>query len=110
MIATLAVHDNKAADETFLEVLPIIEAAADDDRNFVKKAVNWALRQIGKRNTELRIAAIEVAKRLGERPEAAARWVGRTLCASLVCHRIYDVVHAHPVRHRSEFLRVRRVV
>jgi 3-methyladenine DNA glycosylase AlkD len=77
MIATLAVHDKKAPDETFLEILPRIEAAATDDRNFVKKAVNWALRQIGKRNPELRTAAIEVAARLAKRPEAAARWVGK---------------------------------
>ena len=70
LIATLAVHDKKAPDETFLEMLPIIEAAAEDDRNFVKKAVNWALRQIGKRNHELRVAAIEVAGRLDN-------WVGR---------------------------------
>ena len=77
MIATLAVHDKKAPDETFLEVLPLIEEAASDDRNFVKKAVNWALRQIGKRNPELRRAAMEAAARLIERPEASARWVGR---------------------------------
>ncbi len=70
MIATLAVHDKKAPDETFLEVLPIIEAAATDDRNFVKKAVNWALRQIGKRNPDLRKAAVEVAARLDN-------WVGK---------------------------------
>ncbi|MEO5926477.1 MAG: DNA alkylation repair protein [Bryobacteraceae bacterium] len=70
MIATLAVHDKKAPDETFLEVLPIIEAAATDERNFVKKAVNWALRQIGKRNPDLRKAAMEVASRLDN-------WVGK---------------------------------
>ncbi len=76
LIASLTVQDKKAPDETFLEVLPIIEAAAVDERNFVKKAVNWALRQIGKRNPELRAAAIEVAARLTDRPEASARWVG----------------------------------
>jgi 3-methyladenine DNA glycosylase AlkD len=76
LIATLAVHDKKTSNETFLEVLPLIEASATDDRNFVKKAVNWSLRQIGKRNPELRKAAIGVAARLAERPEAAARWVG----------------------------------
>jgi 3-methyladenine DNA glycosylase AlkD len=70
MIATLAVHDKRAPDETFLEVLPIIEAAAADERNFVKKAVNWALRQIGKRNPVLRKAAIEVAGRLNN-------WIGK---------------------------------
>lgn len=77
MFATLAVHDKKAADETFLEVLPLIEEMAVDERNFVKKAVNWALRQIGKRNPVLRKAAIEVSARLATRPEAPARWVGK---------------------------------
>lgn len=77
MFATLAVHDKRAADETFLELLPLIEATATDERNFVKKAVNWALRQIGKRNAVLRRAAIEVAQRLAESDNAAARWVGR---------------------------------
>ena len=56
-------------------MLPLIEAAADDDRNFVKKAVNWALRQVGKRNAALLPAAIECAERLRERPSRAARWI-----------------------------------
>ncbi len=77
MFATLAVHDKKAADEVFLEVLPLIEEMAGDERNFVKKAVNWALRQIGKRNPELRRAAIEVAARLAEAREPSPRWVGK---------------------------------
>jgi len=87
LIATLAVHDKRAPDETFLEVLPLIEASANDDRNFVKKAVNWALRQIGKRNPELRLAAMEVATRLSASDSASARWIGkdalRELSASL---------------------------
>ncbi len=77
MIAALAVHDKKAPDETFLELLPLIEATAADDRNFVKKAVNWALRQIGKRNAALRKAAIETAARLTRADSASAKWVGR---------------------------------
>jgi 3-methyladenine DNA glycosylase AlkD len=75
--AMLAVHDKHAPDETFLEVLPLIEEFAIDDRNFVKKAVNWTLRQIGKRNPELRNAAIEVAIRLAEARKPSARWIGR---------------------------------
>jgi 3-methyladenine DNA glycosylase AlkD len=77
MIATLALHDKKAPDETFLEVLPLIEEFSDDERNFVKKAVNWALRQIGKRNTELRMEAIKVSERLAESTSASARWIGK---------------------------------
>jgi len=77
LIATLAVHDKQAPDETFLEVLPLIEETATDDRNFVKKSVNWSLRQIGKRNPSLRLAALEVAARLAESGSSAARWIGK---------------------------------
>jgi 3-methyladenine DNA glycosylase AlkD len=75
LLATLAVHDRGAADKAFIETLPLIEAAADDDRNFVKKAVNWALRNIGKRNAALNAQAIACAKRLRERDSRAARWI-----------------------------------
>lgn len=61
LMAEYAVHNKTAPNETFMTLFPIIEREALDDRNFVKKAVNWALRQIGKRNHELRIAAIETA-------------------------------------------------
>lgn len=75
LIACLAVHDKAAADARFIAVLPLIEHTADDERNFVKKAVNWALRQIGKRNAPLNKAAIGVAKRLRQSESKAARWV-----------------------------------
>ena len=77
LIACLAVHDKQAPDGRFLDLLPRIEAAADDDRNFVKKAVNWALRQIGKRNAALNRAARDCSERLVARPERSARWIGR---------------------------------
>ncbi len=77
LIACLAVHDKRAPDDRFLALLPTIEAAADDGRNFVKKAVNWALRQIGKRNPSLNRAAIAGAERLVARPELSAQWIGR---------------------------------
>ncbi|MBN8487683.1 MAG: DNA alkylation repair protein, partial [Burkholderiales bacterium] len=76
LLAALAVHDKRAPDERFLEVLPLIEAHADDERNFVKKAVNWALRQIGKRNSLLLVPALHCAERLKQRPERSARWIG----------------------------------
>jgi len=75
LIAALAVHDKAAADERFLAVLPLIEQAADDERNFVKKAVNWALRQIGKRNAVLRGHAIACAESLRARHSPPARWI-----------------------------------
>jgi len=75
LLATLAVHDKAAADEAFIATLPLIEAAATDDRNFVKKAVNWALRNIGKRNAALNTQAIACAERLRATQARAARWV-----------------------------------
>lgn len=82
LMAVLAVHDKEASDERFLEWLKVVEAYAWDGRNFVKKAVNWALRQIGKRNERLRLAAVEVAGRLAAADDAAARWVGATPCGN----------------------------
>ena len=73
----LTVHDKQAGDEPFGQGLRLIERAATDERNFVKKAVNMALRAIGKRNPALNAAAVAVARRLADSPEAAARWVGK---------------------------------
>ena len=75
LLATLAVHDKQAGDTRFLDALERIEEAADDDRNFVRKAVNWALRNIGKRNATLNAAAISQALRLQDRGTRAARWI-----------------------------------
>jgi 3-methyladenine DNA glycosylase AlkD len=75
LIACLAWHDKKAADEQFIALLPIIEAGATDNRNFVKKAVNWALRHIGKRNANLNRAALETAREIAQMDSKAARWV-----------------------------------
>jgi 3-methyladenine DNA glycosylase AlkD len=75
LMAGLAVHDKKAGSGDFAEFFAAIEREACDGRNFVKKAVNWALRQIGKRNLELRAAAIEVAERIAALDCRAAKWV-----------------------------------
>ena len=77
MLASLTVHDKKAPDELYLAGLKLVEREAVDDRNFVKKAVNWALRSIGKRSPALNKASIDVARRLAESPDAAPRWVGK---------------------------------
>jgi 3-methyladenine DNA glycosylase AlkD len=77
LLASLALHDKGAGDERFLECLPLVEHAADDERNFVKKGVSWALRSIGRRNAGLRTEALAVAERLAASPPGAARWVGR---------------------------------
>jgi len=75
LIACLAWHDKKASDEKFIELLPVIIRGATDERNFVKKAVNWALRNIGKRNLNLNEAAINAAKEIKRLDSKAARWV-----------------------------------
>ena len=75
LMAALAVHDKKAADEDFLKFLPLIKEAATDDRNFVKKAVNWALRQIGKRNLNLNKMAIKTAGEIQQVDARSARWI-----------------------------------
>ena len=75
LMARLAVHDKNAPDRAFLDVLPLIVRGSTDERNFVKKAVNWALRQIGKRNRPLNRAAIAVAKELADSESRTARWI-----------------------------------
>jgi 3-methyladenine DNA glycosylase AlkD len=77
LLASLALHHKDALDKPFLGSLRLIERAATDERNFVKKGVSWALRGVGRRNATLNAAAVKVAQRLVESPEAASRWVGR---------------------------------
>jgi 3-methyladenine DNA glycosylase AlkD len=74
-MATLAVHDKEAGDKEFLKFLPIIKREARDERNFVKKAVNWALRQIGKRNPYLNRMAIKTANEIQGIDSRAAKWI-----------------------------------
>lgn len=75
LIAWLAVHDKKADDEKIAKFLPILEQKSDDERNFIKKAVNWSLRQIGKRNLYLNKLAIETAERIKLQNTKSARWI-----------------------------------
>lgn len=77
LMAVLASHDKTSPDECFLPFFAAIEREAGDSRNFVKKAVNWALRQMGKRNEALRREAAAVAGRLAGSESRAARWVGK---------------------------------
>ncbi len=77
MMAELAVHDKQATDEQFLLFFPLIKQYAVDERNFVKKAVNWALRQIGKRNSHLRDLAVEWAEAIKQIDSKTARWIAK---------------------------------
>ena len=75
LIACLAWHDKKTEDEKFIRLFPLILRGATDERNFVKKAVNWALRNIGKRNSSLNKAAISTAEEIQHLDSRAARWI-----------------------------------
>jgi 3-methyladenine DNA glycosylase AlkD len=92
MIAVAAVHLKTEPDETILGWLPLVAAHAGDDRNFVKKAVNWALRQTGKRNARCHGQALSMAQTLAERQDRTARWIGkdavRELTSSAVLTRL----------------------
>jgi 3-methyladenine DNA glycosylase AlkD len=73
----LTVHDKSADDEHYVDALALVERAASDERHFVKKGVNMALRAIGKRNAALHAAAVAAARRLTAAPHAAAQWSGK---------------------------------
>lgn len=94
MMARLAVSDKKAGNGRFLPFLQQIEDKADDSRNFVKKAVNWALRQIGKRNLALNQEALVVAQRLQDHPHPAARWVANDAYRELTSEAIQEKLMA----------------
>lgn len=88
LMAALAVHDRKAPDEKLAAFLPIIEREAGDARNFVRKAVNWALRQIGKRNLALNAQAIECARRIEAQDSKTARWVAKDALRELTSEKM----------------------
>jgi 3-methyladenine DNA glycosylase AlkD len=77
LLASLALHDRHALDAEFTRCLPLIEAAATDERNFVKKAVSWALRAVGRRSPGLQREAVAIARHLAASADSTARWVGR---------------------------------
>jgi 3-methyladenine DNA glycosylase AlkD len=88
LMASLAVHDKKARDVRFKKFLPLLVKHATDDRNFVKKAVNWALRQIGKRNAYLNSLAIRTAKDIRRIDSKAARWIASDALRELTSDKI----------------------
>lgn len=82
-IAAYCMADKKSGNETFEQFLPIIEREATDERLYVKKAVNWALRNIGKRNSDLNTEAIAVANKLSLLESKSAKWIGRNALSEL---------------------------
>lgn len=77
LLASVALHDKTAADAPFVRSLRLIERASDDERNFVKKGVSWALRAVGRRNPALNKAAVELSRRLAASAESVPRWIGK---------------------------------
>jgi 3-methyladenine DNA glycosylase AlkD len=95
LMARLAVSDKKAEDKQFINFLPIIKREATDNRNFVKKAVNWALRQIGKRNINLNQIAIKTAKDIQKIESKAAKWIAADAIRELESKAVQDKLQSH---------------
>ncbi len=98
LIAWLAVHDKKADDHQIAQFLPLLESQSDDDRNFIKKAVNWSLRQIGKRNLNLNKLAIETAERIKLQNTKPARWIAADALRELQNEKIIERLKRKIVR------------
>jgi len=92
MMAGQAGHNKAATDAQFLALMPLIEKGARDERNFVKKGVNWALRRIGRRNLALNTAALAVARRLAASEEASCRWVGKDALRELASPKVRSLL------------------
>lgn len=84
LMAEYAMHNKKAPNETFIPFFTIMEREAWDNRNFVKKAVNWALRQIGKKNEFLKAEAIAASRRMLLQNHKSAKWIGSNALAELI--------------------------
>jgi len=84
LMACLAWHDKNAPDKKFLKFLPLIKNASKDERNFVKKAVNWALRQIGKRNQNLKKTVILLAREIQKMDNKTANWIAKDALKELL--------------------------
>jgi 3-methyladenine DNA glycosylase AlkD len=94
LMACLAVHDKAAKDSVFERYLRLIKTGATDERNFVKKAVNWALRQIGKRNLRLRESAIKTGKDIQRLDSRAARWIAADALRELTSEKTVAMIRA----------------
>ncbi|MFZ2413878.1 MAG: DNA alkylation repair protein [Candidatus Cryosericum sp.] len=108
LMASLAIHDKVKPDAEFESFFPLIEAQAWDDRNYVRKAVNWALRQIGKRNLHLNSTARACATRIQAQNTSSARWIAtdalRELQSPSVHARLERWIHdpGRPQDHRAD--------
>jgi 3-methyladenine DNA glycosylase AlkD len=88
LMCCLAVHDKKMPDKEFIKFFPLIKQASTDERNFVKKAVNWAIRQIGKRNKNLNKRAIKLSKEILKIDSKSATWIASNALRELTSEAI----------------------
>jgi len=88
LMAGLSVHDKKSDDKKFEKLLPLIKEHSNDERNYVKKAVNWALRNIGKRNANLNKKAIKTAEEIEKIDSKTARWIAKDALRELNSEKI----------------------
>ena len=121
LMACLAWHDKDAEDEKFIKLFPVIKRGATDNRNFVKKAVNWALRNIGKRNQNLNTAAVRAAKEIQQIDSKAARWIASDAIRELeskavrrrlrnkVCHKTHTISSACKVNFKDHSTQTRKM-
>ena len=98
LMARLAVSDKNAKDQVFLKFLPVIKREATDNRNFVKKAINWALRQIGKRNINLNKVAIRTAKEIQKIDSKSAKWIATDAIRELTSKEVQKRLHSEKVK------------
>jgi 3-methyladenine DNA glycosylase AlkD len=94
LMATLSVHDKNASDKDFEQFFPVILREATDERNFVKKAVNWAIRQIGKRNIHLNKKALGISKQVFKIGNKSARWIANDAIKELTNEKILSRLKA----------------
>ena len=88
LIAGLSVHDKNADDKKFERLLPLIKKNSTDERNYVKKSVNWALRNIGKRNITLNRKAIKIAEEIKKIDNSTARWIANDAIRELTSEKV----------------------
>ena len=90
LIAGLTVHDKKASDEKFEQFIPLIKKHSCDERNYVKKAVNWAIRNIGKRNKNLNKRMIQLSRELLKNESKTAKWIASDALRELTSMKIQN--------------------
>lgn len=102
LIACMAVGDKKTEDVRFEKILCLIEREAEDERKMVKRAVNWALREIGKRNSMLNRKALASARRIRRSPSRSARWVASDAIRELTSEKVRRRLQRNPERNKAK--------